>query len=65
MDKKVVMGLIGGAAALVGIAVAIHFLNEKSEASGGDDGEDVADLDAEIESIGAIERDQQGMIKWA
>lgn len=51
-----------GALSLVGIAVAYHFLSEKSVADGGED--DVADMDAEIEEIGAIERDQQGMIKW-
>ena len=64
MDKKLTMALIGGAAALVAVAVGYHYLTEKSEASGEFE-EEILDLDAEIDEIGAIERDQKGMIKWA
>ena len=64
MDKKLTMALIGGAAALVAVAVGYHYLTEKSEA-GGEFEEEILDLDAEIDEIGAIERDQKGMIKWA
>ena len=55
MDKKVVLGLVGGAAALIGLAVAMHWLNEKSTET--ENGEDVLDIDSEIAEIGAIERD--------
>ena len=41
MDRKVVLGLIGGAAAIVGIAVALHWLNEKDDATGEGGGDDI------------------------
>ena len=57
------MALIGGAAAVVALAVGLHYMSEKSSASH-DDGEEEADIDDHVNEIGAIERDQQGMIKW-
>jgi len=62
MDRKVVLGLVGGIAAIVGVAVALHWLGEKDEAAGGDD---TLDIDGDISEIGPIERDQNGMIKWS
>jgi len=55
MDRKVVLGLLGGAAAIVGIAVALHWLGEKDESAGGEAGDDI---DSEIAEIGPIERDE-------
>lgn len=62
MDKKVVYGLIGGAALLVGLAVGLHWLSEKSDDVNDEQG---PSIDDDIAEIGTIDRDQQGMIKWS
>ena len=63
MDKKVMM-LLGGAAALVAVAVGITYMmdKEKGGSGEGDEVEDADDLDDQIAEIGAIERDQGGWI---
>ena len=54
MDKKVLYALIGGAA-VVGAAVAYHFMS-KSEA------EDT--LDDDLDELGSLELDENGRIKF-
>jgi len=57
MDKKVVYALLGGAA-LVGAAVAYHLLSGSTE--------EVEDsLEAHLDELGAIEKDEHGCIKFA
>lgn len=56
MDKKVMYALIGGAA-VIGAAVAFHFLARSSEEA--DD-----NLDADLEQLGPLELDANGRIEF-
>jgi len=53
------MMILGGAAALVGVAIGLNYLMEKGESTG--DNEEADDM---VDEIGELERDQNGMIEW-
>jgi hypothetical protein len=55
MDKKMVYALLGGAAALVGAAVAFHYLTRGTEDE---------TLDADLEQLGPLELDMNGRIEF-
>lgn len=62
MDKKVMMGL-AGAAAVVALIVGYNYMTEKATGDNNDNN-DGPSLDDDVDEIGPIERDQQGMIAW-
>lgn len=55
MDKKVMYALIGGAA-VIGAAVAFHFMGKADSESDS--------MDADLDQIGALDLDEEGRIKF-
>lgn len=58
MDKKVVYALIGGAA-VIGAAVAYHFLSGNSESEGVEE-----EIENHLDELGQLEKDAHGFIKF-
>lgn len=57
MDKKVLYALLGGVA-LVGAAIAFHYLGSKEV------NEEEEKLDADLEELGELETEDNGHIKF-
>lgn len=53
-DKRVVYGLLGGAAVLVGAALISHFMQDK----------ETNQIDDELEKLGVLSRDNSGHIEF-